>query len=155
MDHVAQLTLDKKTGSTSQYLPTKGGPDKATEIGGGRADVSVWFSDYDTKFNFHALAILSDERSEAHPDVPTLKELGYDVQVSIWFGFFAQDDTPAETVATLSTACEKAVATDRFKENMAGANRLIRYMGTDEFGAFFREAYSLNGELMKEAGLAD
>ena len=155
MDHVAQLTLDKKMGVTTQYLPTKGGPEKATEIGGGRADSSVWFSDFDTKFDFQALAILSDERSQAHPDVPTMKELGYDVQVSIWFGFFAQDDAPADAVSTLSSACEQAVATDRFKDNMAGANRLIRYMGTDEFGGFFREAYELNGELMKEAGLAD
>lgn len=155
MDHVAQLTLDNRMGVTTQYLPSAGGPEKATEIGGGRADASVWFSDYDTSFNFRALAILSDERSDAHPDVPTLQELGYDVQVSIWFGLFAQDDAPEEAISALSAACEEAVATDRFIENMAGANRLIRYMGSDEFGAFFREAYQLNGELMREAGLVE
>lgn len=155
MDHVAQLTLDNELGITSQYLPTAGGPDKATEIGGGRADGSVWFSDYDTRFNFRALAILADERSEAHPEVPTMAELGYDVQVSIWFGLFAQDDTPAEAVQTLSTACESAVASESFQEDMAGADRLIRYMGTEEFTEFFRTQYELNGELMREAGLAE
>ena len=45
------------------------------------------------------------------------------------------------------------MATDRFRENMAGANRLIRYMGTEDFSVFFKEAYELNGKLLQEAGL--
>ncbi|SLN13046.1 Bug family tripartite tricarboxylate transporter substrate binding protein [Pseudooctadecabacter jejudonensis] len=155
MDHVAQLTLDSELGIEQQYLPTGGGADKATEIGGGRADASVWFADFDTRFNFNALAIMADERSDQHPDIPTMQELGYDVNVSIWFGLFAQDDAPAEAVETLSAACETAVSTDSFKENMAGANRLIRYMGTDEFGDFFRRTFELNGELMRKAGLVN
>ena len=42
---------------------------------------------------------------------------------------------------------------DRFQENMAGANRLIRYMDTASFGPFFREAFALNGQLLRDAGL--
>ena len=151
--HVAQLTLDKKLGTTTQYIPTKGGGDIAVEINGGRADATAWFADFSSRFGWRALAILSDQRSAQHPDVPTLQELGHDVQVSVWFGFFTQTGTPDEIVSTLSGACEEAVAKDRFVENMAGANRLIRYMSTEEFGPFFREAFELNGELLKEAGL--
>lgn len=154
MDHVAQLTLDKKMSVETQYLPTAGGPDKATEINGGRADASVWFADFDTHFNFRALAIMADKRSDQHPDVPTLSELGYDVNVSIWFGLFAQDDTPEDVIASLSSACGEAVASEKFKEDMAGANRLIEYMDAETFTAFFREAYDLNGTLMKDAGLS-
>ncbi len=153
MAHVAQLTLDKKLGVKTQYIPTKGGGDIATEIDGGRADATAWFSDFDTKFGWRALAILDSQRSGQHPDVPTLAELGFDTQVSVWFGFFAPAGTPDDIVARLSGACAEAVATDSFKANMAGANRLVRYMPTDEFGPFFREAFQLNGELLKEAGL--
>ena len=133
--------------------PTKGSGDIAVEINGGRADATAWFADFNSRFGWRALAILSDQRSAEHPDVPTLQELGHDVQVSVRFGFFTQAGTPGEIVATLSGACEDAVAKDRFKENMTGANRLIRYMSTEEFGPFFREAFELNGELLKEAGL--
>ena len=153
MAHVAQLTLDNKLGVTTQYIPTKGGGDIATEINGGRADATAWFADFGTKFGWRALAILSDQRSGQHPDVPTLAELGYDTQVSVWFGFFTQAGTPDDVVNTLSEACAKAVETDSFKENMAGANRLIRYMGTEEFGPFFRTAFELNGKLLEDAGL--
>ena len=153
MAHVAQLTLNNRLGVNTQYIPTKGGGDIATEINGGRADATAWFSDFNSKFGWRALAILSDQRSEQHPDVPTLAELGFDTQVSVWFGFFAPAGTPDDVVGTLSSACEQAVATDSFQENMAGANRIVRYMSTSEFGPFFREAFDLNGQLLKEAGL--
>ena len=153
MAHVAQLTLDDKLGITTQYIPTKGGGDIATEINGGRADATAWFSDFSSRFGWRAIAIMSDKRSDQHPSVPTMAELGYDTQVSVWFGFFAPAGTPGDIVSVLSSACEKAVAAESFKENMAGANRLIRYMGTAEFTAFFREAFDLNGQLLREAGL--
>lgn len=153
MAHVAQLTLDNAMGIATQYIPTKGGGDIATEINGGRAEATAWFSDFGSRFGWRALAILSDQRSDQHPDVPTMAELGYDTQVSVWFGFFAPADVQPEIVSTLSEACAAAVATDRFKENMAGANRLVRYMGTEEFKPFFKEAFELNGKLLKDAGL--
>ena len=153
MSHVAQLTLDNELGTKTQFIPTKGGGDIATEINGGRADATVWFADFDSKFGWRALAILSDKRSEDHPEVPTLAEFGHAAQVSVWFGFFTQAGTPGDVVKTLSDACGKAVETDSFKENMAGANRLIRYMGSEDFGSFFKEAYDLNGQLLKDAGL--
>jgi len=153
MAHVAQLTLDNKLGVKTQYIPTKGGGDIATEIDGGRADATAWFSDFGTKFGWRALAVMDNQRSDQHPDVPTLAELGYDTQVSVWFGFFAPAGTPDDVVNTLSDACAQAVSTETFRENMAGANRLVRYMPTTEFAPFFREAFELNGQLLEEAGL--
>lgn len=153
MAHVSQLTLDKKLGVKTRYIPTKGGGAIATEIDGGRADATTWFSDFDSKFGWRALAILDSNRSDAHPDVPTLTELGYDVNVSVWFGFFAPAGTPDDVIGRLSEACEQAVSTDAFKANMAKANRAVVYKSTAEFSPFFREAFKLNGELLKEAGL--
>ncbi|MDE0113281.1 MAG: tripartite tricarboxylate transporter substrate binding protein [Albidovulum sp.] len=153
MAHVAQLTLDEKLGVTTQYIPTKGGGDIATEINGGRAEATAWFSDFASRFGWRAIAIMSDQRSEQHPDVPTMAELGYDTQVSVWFGFFAPAGTPDSIVEKLSSSCEQAAAAESFKENMAMANRLIRYMGTEQFTSFFKEAFDLNGQLLREAGL--
>ncbi len=153
MAHVAQLTLGNKLGVDTQYIPTKGGGDIATEIDGGRADATAWFSDFDSKFGWRALAVMDSQRSAQHPDVPTFAELGYDTQVSVWFGFFAPAGTPQDIVGKLSDACAQAVETEAFKSNMAGANRLVRYMPRDEFTPFFKQAFDLNGQLLKEAGL--
>lgn len=153
MSHVAQLTLDNAMGITTQYIPTQGGGDIATEISGGRAEATAWFADFDTSFGWRALAIMADTRSEAHPDVPTMAELGHDANVSVWFGLFTQAGTPDDVVATLSDACGEAAASDTFGENMEGANRAVRFMDSATFGPFFLTQYELNGQLLRDAGL--
>ena len=153
MAHVTSVALNDMFGTSMQYLPTKGGGDIATEINGGRADATAWFSDYDVKFGWRALAILSPERSDIHPEVPTLGELGHDADIAVWMGLFAPAGTPDDVVAKLDSTCEAAVSSDGFTENMAKANREIRHMDSAEFTDFFRSAYQSNGELLKAAGL--
>ena len=41
--------------------------------------------------------------------MPTLKELGYDVEFSLWVGLFAPKGTPALVVAKLADALDKAL----------------------------------------------
>lgn len=153
MAHVTQMTLNSELGINMSYLPTKGGGDIATEINGGRADVTAWFSDYDTKFGWRALAVLSSERSETHPDVPTIGELGYEADIAVWMGLFAPAGTPGDVVGKLSDTCERSVTSNSFVDNMTRANRIIRYMDSEEFSAFFQEAFEKNGKLLREAGL--
>ncbi len=153
MAHVTSVALNSMLGTNMQYLPTKGGGDIATEINGGRAHATAWFSDFDVKFGWRAIAILSPERSEIHPDVPTLGELGHEADVAVWMGLFAPAGTPEDVVAKLDETCEAAVNTDRFVENMTKANREIRHMNSAEFSAFFKSAYEMNGQLLRDAGL--
>ncbi len=153
MAHVTSVALNSMLGTNMQYLPTKGGGDIATEINGGRAHATAWFSDFDVKFGWRAIAILSPERSEIHPDVPTLGELGHEADVAVWMGLFAPAGTPGDVVAKLDETCEAAVTTDRFVENMTKANREIRHMNSAEFSAFFKSAYEMNGQLLRDAGL--
>lgn len=153
MAHVTSVALNNMLGTKMQYLPTKGGGDIATEINGGRADATAWFSDYDVKFGWRAIAILSPERSDIHPEVPTLGELGHDADIAVWMGLFAPAGTPGDVVAKLDATCEAAVESDGFIDRMAKANREIRHMNSAEFTTFFRDAYQSNGELLKAAGL--
>lgn len=155
MAHVTSVALNSMLGTNMRYLPTKGGGDIATEINGGRADATAWFSDFDVKFGWRAIAILSPERSEIHPDVPTLGELGHDADVAVWMGLFAPAGTPADVVAKLDETCAQAVTSDTFVENMTKANREIRHMDSAAFAAFFKNAYEMNGKLLKEAGLIE
>ncbi len=152
--HVTAMLLNQALGVNAKYVPVSGGGGKiAAEVNGGRLDATVWFSDFDSKFGYRALALLNDQRSKTHPNIPTMKELGYDVKSFVWFGFFAPAKTPTKVVSILSRACGKAVATDSFVNNMKKAKRLVRYMDTAEFTKFFRETYKKNGELLRKAGL--
>lgn len=61
------------------------------------------------------LAINSEKRLAAFPNVPTLKETGIDVEFRSWFGFFAPAATPKEIVQRLNGEVAKLIADAQFK----------------------------------------
>jgi len=113
------------------------------------ADTPVVLSRFDVK----ALATFTAERIPALKDVPTMKELGYDMQFSVWRGIFAPKGTPADAVAKLAAACETAAASDGFKAFAKKTNTDILYMDSKAFAAFAQSEFKKNGEILKAAGL--
>lgn len=87
------------------------------------------------------LAVCSSERSEFNPDVPTLQELGYDVDVTAWGGFGVPKDTPDEVKEVLYAAFEKAVNSEEFKELAASKQYSHMVKDHEEFAAFAQEQY--------------
>lgn len=64
------------------------------------------------------LATSDKERSPFLPDVPTLKELGYDLVATSWYGMFAPAKTPPDIVERLNKAIVDAVHSPDIKERM-------------------------------------
>jgi tripartite-type tricarboxylate transporter receptor subunit TctC len=62
------------------------------------------------------LAAMGDERMKAYPDVPTLKELGYDTAFDTYTIVAIHKDTPEPVVQKLTAALEKAYASPEFTE---------------------------------------
>jgi tripartite-type tricarboxylate transporter receptor subunit TctC len=66
-----------------------------------------------------ALAVLSEKRSPALPDVPTYGELGFpQMGGGGWFGVVAPAGTPPEVVAKLNTAFLKAMKNPQFQKKI-------------------------------------
>src|SRR5262249_26212036 len=84
-----------------------------------------------------ALAVFSATRSKLLPDVPTLKELGFDVEYYLWVGIFAPKGTPGEIVATLRAAIGKPVQSDQFKTALANAGQKLAYLDGPDFQKFW------------------
>ena len=76
-------------------------------------------------------------RHPAFPDVPTLKELGYDVQFSQWTGLFVPAGTPQPVVARLREAARAAVQDPQFKAALAKVETPIQYLDQPQFAAFW------------------
>ena len=71
------------------------------------------------------------------PDVPTLKELGYDVEFSIWVGLFAPKGTPDAIVKKLRDDAKQAVATPTFGKAIANLGDVVAYLDQPEFRKFW------------------
>ena len=128
-------------GLKMRHLPTTGGAPATTAVLGGHAQ--LWASPpalaapHIEAGKMRALATWGATRLAAFPDVPTLKELGYDVEYYIWTGLFAPRGVPANVVQTLRDATRKAVEDPEFKSSMDKAKTPIAYQDAEEFKAFW------------------
>jgi tripartite-type tricarboxylate transporter receptor subunit TctC len=73
------------------------------------------------------------------PNVPTLKELGYDVEFSLWVGVFAPKGTPAPVVKVLGDATKKVATSDQFKTAMTNIGDQAAYLDSAAFAKFWDE----------------
>lgn len=128
-------------GLKMRHLPTTGGGPATTAVLGGHAH--LWASPpalaapHIEAGKMRALATWGATRLAAFPDVPTLKELGYDVEYYIWTGLFAQKGVPPPILQTLRDATRRTVQDDEFKAAMDKAKTPIAYQDADEFKAFW------------------
>ena len=128
-------------GLKMRHLPTTGGAPATTAVLGGHAQ--LWASPpalaapHIEAGKMRALATWGATRLAAFPDVPTLKELCYDVEYYIWTGLFAPRGVPANVIQTLRDATRKAVEDPEFKSSMDKAKTPVSYQDADEFKAFW------------------
>ena len=83
------------------------------------------------------LATWGETRHPAFPDVPTLKELGYDAQFSQWTGLFVPAGTPEPVVAKLREAAKFAVNDAAFQSSLAKLETPIQYLDQPQFRTFW------------------
>ncbi len=76
-------------------------------------------------------------RSKSLPDVPTLKELGFDVEYYLWVGIFAPKGTLDEIVTTLRGAIDKAAHSAEFIAALANAGQELAYLDGPDFQTFW------------------
>jgi tripartite-type tricarboxylate transporter receptor subunit TctC len=83
-----------------------------------------------------ALAVWGDKRLASLPEVPSMKELGYDATFYIWSGLFAPAATPQSIMAVLRDAARRTAEDPEFKEAMAKVETPIAYLDAPEFKIF-------------------
>jgi len=88
-----------------------------------------------------ALAVLSEKRSPALPDVPTYGELGFpQMGGGGWFGVVAPAGTPPEVVAKLNAAFLKAMKNPEFQKKMDDLGATLIPGTPAEFGQQIQQA---------------
>ena len=139
--HLPMALFMKSAGIQMKHLPTAGGGPALTAILGNNSQAlvsSIAAANAQMKAGkLRPLACFGGSRAPALPDVPTMKELGYDVEFYLWVGLFAPKGTPGNVVATLRDATRKAVATDPFKAAMKNLGQDVAYLDQQEFKSFW------------------
>jgi len=98
------------------------------------------------------LATWGEGRHPALPDVPTLKELGYDAQFSQWTGLFVPAATPDPVVAKLREAARFAVDDPGFKAALAKVETPVQYLDQPQFRIFWDNDAAKLATVVKRIG---
>ena len=155
--HLPVALLEKATGIPKlRHLPTNGGGPAITALLGNNAQMTAQTITATLQHikagKLRPLASFGGMRSKSLPDVPTLKELGYDVEYYLWVGIFAPKGTPANIVSTLNGAIDKAANSDLFKTAITNAGLEPDYLNAAAFAKFWADDAKRSDEAVKLIG---
>jgi tripartite-type tricarboxylate transporter receptor subunit TctC len=153
--HLPLAYLEKATGPLRlRHLPTNGGGPAIVAILGNNAQVTAQTISATLPHvkagKLRPLANFAATRSKVLPDVPTLKELGFDVEYYLWVGIFAPRGTPPEIVTTLRAAIDKAAHSPEFVAALSNAGQELAYLDGPDFQKF----WDIDGQRTDEAVIA-
>ena len=138
--HVAMEIFADAAGIKLFHIPYQGGGPAVAALLGGQIDALA--SGPSAAIGqikggkMRALAVWGDKRLASLPDVPSMKELGYDATFYIWSGLFAPAATPSPILMTLRDAVRRTAEDPEFKEAMAKVETPIAYLDAPEFKTF-------------------
>ncbi len=139
--HLPTALLMKAAGIKMRHLPTNGGGPALTAILGNNAQVlvsSIAAASGQLKAGkLKALGCLGAQRAASLPDVPTLKEQGYDVEFSLWVGVFAPKGTPDAVITKLRGEIKKVATSEQFKTAMTNIGDEVAYLDALDFAKFW------------------
>jgi tripartite-type tricarboxylate transporter receptor subunit TctC len=139
--HLPTALFMKAAGVQMRHLPTNGGGPALNAILGNNSQVlvsSIAAASAQMKAGkLRALAQFGEKRAASAPDVPTLKELGYDVVFSLWVGLFAPKGTPAPIVQRLGAESRKVAESEQFRNAIHNIGDEVAYLDSQQFARFW------------------
>jgi tripartite-type tricarboxylate transporter receptor subunit TctC len=127
-DRDAITRIAKQEGVKLSLIPSKGGPSVIKAVTGGHADVGYVGAILYKHVEAGAIKLIAaalGERLPPLPDVPTLREQGYDEQVEMIVAMVAPKDIDADAKAKLLAAVEQLASNPETEEFITG-NLLMR-----------------------------
>jgi len=121
--HLSGELFMAMTGVKMTHVPYRGAAPALTDMLAGT--VQVLFDNLPSSIEhikagkLRALAVTTEKRSDALPDVPTVAETVPGYEASAWFGMGAPKDTPPEIIAVLNKAINEALADPNIKARLA------------------------------------
>ena len=95
-------------------IPFRGGPQTLAELLAGRIDVLSIVMGTEVGQNIRVIGVFGEKRLAYLPDVPTVKEQGYEVSPASFGGLLAPRATPQPILSKLSSACAEAAKNDLY-----------------------------------------
>jgi tripartite-type tricarboxylate transporter receptor subunit TctC len=154
--HFTGVMLAQEANITLTPVHYRGGAPAMEDLIGGHVPASVNPVSEVMAFaqagSIRPLAVTGEQRTPFLPDVPTMKEQGFNVVVESLVGVFVPAKTPAPIVAALNAAIRKAVASKDMIDSLAKFGTEPASMSTAEYTAWVKKEIARWGAVVKASG---
>lgn len=154
--HMATEMLSHAAGVKFKHVPYGGAGPALTAILGGHVDMlasgPAVVLPHIKSGKLRPLAGWGAKRVDAVPNLPTFKELGYDIEFYIWAGVFAPNGTPEPVMKKLRDTLRQAVQDPDFKSAMTKLQTPIAYLDAPEFKKFWDKDARMLADAIKRVG---
>jgi tripartite-type tricarboxylate transporter receptor subunit TctC len=160
--HISGVYFQKITGVKFQFVPYKAGSsDIIRDITAGHIDFTfdqaITSLSHIKSGNVRALAVTSNQRLEAAPEIPTVDEAGAPgIYISTWYGLWVPKGTPQEAVDKLAEAARTAMADPALRARLTSLGQQIppvEQQNAAALGAHTKAEIDKWHPIIKEAGI--
>jgi putative tricarboxylic transport membrane protein len=149
--------LERETGARVKVVSNKSGADAILQVMGGHThlspeNIAEGYAAVESK-KLRVLAVSSLMRLPVVPDTPTLKELGYDINIGTGRGFAMPAGVPKEAAAHMEGVLKGVFNSAAWKEHAARNFYENLWMGSAEYTKYLAERSGQVREFQQGIGL--
>ena len=149
--------LKQRAGIDILHVPFKGSADAMTAVLGKQVDLII---DPVALGQARAgavrpIAIFGERRIPELPDVPTIKESGYDIDLPSWFGLFAPKGTPPAIVSKVSAELANTLRVPDVEQKLLKVNLFAAYLDGAALAKKMKQDDALFAEIIRKAGIKE
>lgn len=156
LPHYLGVMFAKEAGLEMTHIPFRGTAPALQALVGGEVKAAFFvLSDALTAVRSGKARLLAQagaKRSASAPDVPTFKELGYNLEASAWYALFAPAGTPKDLVERYAKAAIAAVNSPDMKQRLEQMGLEPTGYGPAELAKILRADYDKWGPVIKASG---
>ncbi|MGM8931673.1 Bug family tripartite tricarboxylate transporter substrate binding protein [Salinicola halophyticus] len=160
IEQIVTIQLGRALGKTFNYIPFQGDGAVTSALLSGQVDFAITnagpVKDFIASDRFKALGITTDERTELLPDVPTFKEQGHNIDLSLFRGVVAAGDISDEEKSYLLDMVKRLSQSKEWKEKYIEPNSVVPgFLGPDEFEAYLEHMNEVYTRSLTDLGIID
>ena len=154
-NHLAQIQFDDMAGIKTTYVAFKGTGKAVAALLGDQVKAEWGYTSVGAKHEgkVRLLAVAMEERHPKFPDVPTFKELGFDLVSGAYRGIAVPKSTPEEIRVKLSEMIGEINADPEFRKRMENDGMALLDVDYAGMQAFMDEKKAVYGKAARDAGV--
>ncbi len=151
--HLALIAFSRLTGVALNHIPFRGSGEAVLAMQAGTVETLSDQASLVRQYGLVALSVWSAQRASQFPDVPTMKEQGFNLEFDIWSAIYAPLGTPEPLLARYEAGCQRMLRHPSVVAGLARVDMNIRWRNRVELGRYMLEEDAKFRDLIESANL--